>query len=147
MIYHEDTKEYELLYYSSAILDTGCPGIAMNDWTFRAWCNTLGAKKVPYIEVDGHGTTTLQIPKEYVTSLEGLVFTFRDKDGKAFKVRIPPQHMVFPSRILQKMNLTPIENHLVLITFKQISDHDITLGIPFCECVHSWNEPRFSDCF
>ena len=147
MIYHGDRNEYELLHTSYAILDTGCPGIAMNDRTFRAWCNTLNYKHVPYTEVDVHGTTVLQIPKEYAPSLEGLVFTFHDREGKAFKIRIPSQHMVFPSRILQNMNLTPIENHLVLITFKQISHHDITLGIPFCEYIYFRNEAWFSDCF
>ncbi|KAL5521274.1 hypothetical protein ACEPAG_9197 [Sanghuangporus baumii] len=124
-------EQYQMFTTASAIVDTGCLGIGLNQNMFRAWCDTLDTTQIPHEELHHPSGTLLQIPKECAPMLESLVFSFDDKKKKTFKIRIPPQHMVFPKVVLQNMKVTPKEGYLVLITMGQISEHDITLGIPF----------------
>ncbi|KAL5483331.1 hypothetical protein ACEPAI_8562 [Sanghuangporus weigelae] len=124
-------EQYQIITGVSAIVDTGCLGIGLNQNMFRAWCDTLDSSQIPHEELHHHYGTLLQIPKECAPMLQGLVFSFVDKKQKTFKVRIPPQHMVFPKVVLRNMEVTPEEGYLVLITMGVNSSHDITLGIPF----------------
>ncbi|KAL5532112.1 hypothetical protein ACEPAF_5676 [Sanghuangporus sanghuang] len=110
-------EQYEMITSVSAIVDTGCLGIGLSQSIFRAWCDTLNISQILHEALFHPQGTLLQIPKECAPNLESLIFSFDDKKQKTFKVRIPPQHMVFPKAILQNMDVT--------------SSHGITLGIPF----------------
>ncbi|OCB87622.1 hypothetical protein A7U60_g5329 [Sanghuangporus baumii] len=124
-------EQYEMITSVSAIVDTGCLGIGLSQSIFRAWYDTLNISQIPHEALFHPQGTLLQIPKECAPNLQSLIFSFDDKKQKTFKVRIPPQHMVFPKAILQNMDVTPKEGHLVLITMEVTSSHGITLGIPF----------------
>ncbi|KAL5504788.1 hypothetical protein ACEPAH_7451 [Sanghuangporus vaninii] len=124
-------QQYEMITRVSAIVDTGCLGIGLSQSIFRAWCDTLDISQIPHEELYNPQGTLVQIPKECAPILQSLVFSFDDKKQKMFKVRIPPQHMVFPKAVLRNMDVTPKEGYLVLITMGVTSSHDITLGIPF----------------
>lgn len=134
---HWNGERYEATEHVLAMLDTGVPTIAFNKAMFAAWKDTLRYTSLPYVETEASMGTFLQIPISHILLLRNLQFTFLSAEQGEFSVKIPSSRLILPSRIYRALGINAYEGYAVMSTIGITSSHHVTLGIPFCEHLHT----------